>query len=196
MPSARWIGLSSLVHSVVRGLPGEPRMRIGMLWALGALLATGCGGKVVFEESSGAGGSSVASSASTGDATVGASSGVGGASACPKEAPVAGATCSTPGLTCALPYECCDPAATCTNGIWVISAPDCQSLCIPCGPIECAGNAVCVSTHFDAFIAHKCEANPCVDQALSCSCAAPLCSAAGECTSASASQVGCETFTD
>ena len=116
---------------------------------------------------------------------------------CPSEDPVSAAPCSTPGLVCPLPNQCCQPSASCTNGHWTISAPDCAQLCLACGPnLDCAANAVCVATSVANTVDYRCEVNPCSGAALSCLCAAPLCDAdAATCVSTVGSVVTCETGT-
>jgi hypothetical protein len=158
-------------------------MRSMLLLGASALALVACGGNVVVDATSttGTGGStsstsSSSSTTSTTSSTTSASSSSSGAP-CPDPFPGVEATCTTEGMTCAVPGACCQGNAVCQNGFWSYQAPACAQPCsMTCGPdgFACAVGEVCVALLGPTTV-YQCAPNPCGSGNLSCVCADALC---------------------
>jgi hypothetical protein len=148
------------------------------------VLAAGCGGKVIFTEHN-----------HRGDGGGGATgTGVGGS--CDNIAFVDGQSCASEGQKCVVPHGCCSPIATCFDGVWSISEPECDQPCIDCGEDGpgCSADSVCVTLKIVELVVHQCREDPCpAMEGLNCACAMPLCAddVTQKCTTAKDSQVAC-----
>jgi hypothetical protein len=178
-----------------------------------ALLAA-CGGKAVIDDvGSGAGAGSTGSGATAPVPTSTAPPvppdpgpddpppGVGGCGpgtgVCPSDAPVDGESCQCEaGLKCA--YDQCSKngtttAATCDGTRWSVTVDMCAQPLCPNGFL-CALGEVCLEVSTGFMVTWGCAANPCVNQPLDCSCAAPLCGDSGDfaCVQTTTDLVRCE----
>ena len=157
------------------------------------LLAAGCGGKVIFTEHGRRGeGGGGATSASTG---------TGASGSCDNVDFADGKPCDDEGLKCKVPNGCCGPIATCFDGVWSISAPECDQPCIDCGDSGpgCSADSVCVTLKIVELVVHQCRDNPCsATEGLNCACAMPLCAddVTQKCTTAEDSHVSCGPWTN